>query len=82
MKKIGIALFTLLALTTSACAESPTASAAGAEASLSGGVIDSGYIEEENPGFPGTGNGVGTSEEDAMTTTLAERNPGLGLTGH
>lgn len=78
MRKIGITLFTLLAVATSACAESPTASAAGAEAALSGGSADWGSYEEENPGDEAAGSVDGT----LMMTTEIARNPGLGLTGH
>jgi hypothetical protein len=82
MKKIGISLLALFALATSACGESPTATAAGADASLNGGFIGSGHYEEEGPGGTiGSGHVAGASEAEAATTE-AERNPGLGLTGH
>lgn len=80
MRKIGITLFTLFAVATSACAESPTASAAGAEAALSGGPADWGSYEEETPGDEGAGSVDGTLM--MTTTTETTRNPGLGLTGH
>jgi hypothetical protein len=81
MRKIGITLFTLLAVATSACAESPTASAPGAEAAaLSGGSADWGSYEEETPGDEAT---AGALDGTLMTTTTEiARNPGLGLTGH
>ncbi len=82
MRKIGISLATLLTVALSACTQSPTASAAGAEASLNGGFIGSGHYEEEGPGGTiGTGH-VAAPEEDAVTTTETARNPGLGLTGN
>lgn len=82
MRKIGISLATLLVVALSACAESPTASAAGAEASLNGYLGGSGNYEEEGPGGTiGTGHLV-APEEDAMTTTEIERNPGLAGSGH
>jgi hypothetical protein len=86
MRKIGISLFTLLAVATSACAESPTASAAGAEAALNGGVADWGsYEEEDEAGFAGAGDGTDAGATEGtvmMTSTETARNPGLGLSGN
>lgn len=82
MRKIGISLATLLVVALSACAESPTGTAAGAEASLNGYLGGSGsYVEEGPGGVIGTGH-VAAPEEDAMTTTEFERNPGLLGSGH
>lgn len=80
MRKIGISLVTLLVVAVSACAESPTASAAGAEASLNGVFAGSGNYEEVGPGTIGTGH-VAAPEEDAVAA-MEGRNPGLGLTGN
>ena len=72
MKKIGIALVTLLAVATSACAESPTATAAATEAALS-----------ENPGLLGSGHGVvAIDPEEVVTMMTAQANPGFLGTGH
>lgn len=78
MRKIGISLATLLAVALTACAESPTASAAGAEAALNGVYAGSGPYEEDA--------GTGTWEPQAMegTSQLSEldRGPGLAGSGH
>ncbi|HLM66135.1 MAG TPA: hypothetical protein VK358_01345 [Longimicrobium sp.] len=80
MRTIGISLLTLFALATSACGESPTASAAGADASMNGGFVGSGHYEEEGPGTSGTGGEAKDAEEETMTTM--EGNPGLAGSGH
>jgi hypothetical protein len=82
MRKIGISLATLLVAALAACAESPTASAVRADASLNGVFGGSGNYQEEGPGgVIGTGH-VAAPEEDGMTATEFARNPGLGLTGN
>ncbi len=81
MRKIEISLATLLVVALSACAESPTASAAGADASLNGYLGGSGNYEEEGPGTYGSGH-VAAFEGDAMTTTEMSRNPGFLGSGH
>jgi hypothetical protein len=86
MRKIGISLFTLLAVATSACAESPTASIAGAEAALNEVAADGGSYEEE-AGFAEAGDGEVAGGETTegtlmMGTTETARNPGLGLSGN
>lgn len=93
MKKIGISLLALFAVATSACGESPTASAAGADASMNGVLVGSGHYEAEGPGMFGSGHyeaagpglaGSGhvaeASEEESMTTIAG--NPGLLGSGH
>jgi hypothetical protein len=79
MKKIGISLLTLFALAATACGESPTASAAGADASMNGVLVGSGHYEAEGPGTYGSGHAAGGVEEEA--TTMAG-NPGLLGSGH
>ncbi|HYW12682.1 MAG TPA: hypothetical protein VE871_12025 [Longimicrobium sp.] len=81
MRKIGISLATLLVAALSACAESPTASAAGADPSLNGFLGGSGNYQEEGPGTIGTGH-IAAPEEDGMTATEFARNPGLLGSGH
>lgn len=81
MKKIGFSLLTLLAVATSACTGSPTASAAGADASMNGVFGGSVNFSEEGPGLAGSGHVAGVAA-DAVTTDEADRNPGLGMTGH
>jgi predicted transcriptional regulator len=80
MRKIGITLFTLLAVATSACAESPTASAAGAKAALSGGLR---YAESADFGEAGGEAEVEAAEGTLMMTTMElARGPGLAGSGH
>ncbi len=79
MKKIGIAVLTLLALATAACAESPAGIPAdAARAALKGGAAAEGYAREE-----------GTTKEAAVAAPIGEdtgpmrlENPGLGLSGN
>lgn len=80
MRKIGISLATLLVAALSACAESPTASAAGTDAALNGFLGGSGNYEEESPGTYGSGHVA--AEDDAMTATEISRNPGFLGSGH
>lgn len=84
MRKIGITFIAMLALAASACAESPTAGAAGVEASLDGSGWEPVYPGEGSQDPAGSGDVVGTDGEDAQTAegSGAGRNPGLGLTGH
>lgn len=80
MKKIGISLLTLFAVATSACGESPTASAAGADASMNGLTLGSGNYEEAGPGLAGSGHVAEGAEAESMTTMAG--NPGLLGSGH
>lgn len=80
MRKIGIAALTLLALATTACAESPVGiHADDTRAALNGGYEEAASYEEEgaeteDPEF------VAVAGDEAGLTT--QENPGLGLSGN
>ena len=84
MRKIGITFVAMLALAASACAESPTAGAAGAEVSLDGSGWEPVYPAQDGQDPASSGGVVGTDGGDAQTAegSGTGRNPGLGLTGH
>lgn len=75
MRKIAISLATLLVAALAACAESPTSSAAGAEASLNGVYAGSGHDEEENAD-------AAAALDEASALSAVERGPGLAGSGH
>jgi hypothetical protein len=72
MKKIGIAVVTLLAAATAACAESPTATAEGAAPALNGGLGGSGNREMVTAYDGGQTVGISSSPDSLSTDPGSE----------